>query len=62
MQIPLLLLEILYLANIAFLAAYGLNALILAGLRKWLPNPPPILELVPCYDWPQVTVQLPVYN
>lgn len=62
MQIPLLLLEILYLANIAFLAAYGLNALILAGLRKWRPNPPPVLEPVPGYDWPQVTVQLPVYN
>ena len=33
MQIPRLLLEILYLANIAFLALYGFNALVLAGLE-----------------------------
>jgi len=62
MRILLLLLEILYLVNIAFLALYGLNALVLAGLRRWRPNPPPILEPEPGYDWPQVTVQLPVYN
>lgn len=62
MQISLLLLEILYLANIAFLAAYGLNALVLAVMRRWRPRPPPVLEADPGYDWPQVTVQLPVYN
>jgi cellulose synthase/poly-beta-1,6-N-acetylglucosamine synthase-like glycosyltransferase len=62
MRIAHLLLEILYLANVAFLAAYGLNALVLAGLRWWRPKPPPVVEVDPDYDWPQVIVQLPIYN
>jgi cellulose synthase/poly-beta-1,6-N-acetylglucosamine synthase-like glycosyltransferase len=61
MQIPLLI-EILYLVNIALLAVYGLNVLLLAVLRRWRSHPPPILEAQPGYDWPRVTVQLPVYN
>ena len=62
MHYPRLLLEVLYLVNITFLAAYGLNALILAGLRRWHFKPVPILSAGPDYDWPRVTVQLPVYN
>jgi cellulose synthase/poly-beta-1,6-N-acetylglucosamine synthase-like glycosyltransferase len=62
MDIPLFILEILYLTNIALLAAYGINALVLAGLRKWRHKPIPIIEPGSDYDWPQVTVQLPIFN
>lgn len=62
MDIPFYLLEILYLVNLALLAVYGVNALILAGLRRWRHKPIPILEAPLDYDWPQVTVQLPIYN
>lgn len=62
MDIPLYFLEILYLINIGLLAIYGFNALILAGLRRWRHNPIPIIDPVSENDWPQVTVQLPIYN
>ncbi|MCK4898684.1 MAG: glycosyltransferase family 2 protein, partial [Anaerolineales bacterium] len=62
MNLPIYILEFLYLINIALLAVYGINALILAGLRRWRHNPIPILDPEQDYDWPQVTVQLPIYN
>jgi cellulose synthase/poly-beta-1,6-N-acetylglucosamine synthase-like glycosyltransferase len=54
--------EILYLLNIGLLAMYGINVLILAGLRRWHHTPSDIVTPGDDYDWPQVTVQLPVYN
>ena len=62
MNLPIYILEFLYLINIALLAVYGINALILAGLRRWRHNTIPILDPTPDNDWPQVTVQLPIYN
>jgi cellulose synthase/poly-beta-1,6-N-acetylglucosamine synthase-like glycosyltransferase len=62
MDIHLYILEILYLINVGLLAIYGINALILAGLRRWRHNPIPIIDPPAENDWPQVTVQLPIYN
>ena len=62
MNLPIYILEFLYLINIALLAVYGINALILAGLRRWRHNPIPVLDPEKDYVWPQVTVQLPIYN
>jgi cellulose synthase/poly-beta-1,6-N-acetylglucosamine synthase-like glycosyltransferase len=62
MGIPLYILEFLYLTNIALLAIYGINALILAVVRTWRHKPIPIIDPPFYYDWPQVTVQLPIYN
>jgi cellulose synthase/poly-beta-1,6-N-acetylglucosamine synthase-like glycosyltransferase len=62
MDFPLYILEFLYLANIALLAIYGINALILAGIRNWRHQPIAIIDPAPEYDWRQVTVQLPIYN
>lgn len=55
-------LEFLYLANVALLAIYGINALILAVVRTWRHKPIAVIEPPSDYDWPQVTVQLPIYN
>ena len=55
-------LEFLYLTNIGLLAIYGINALILAVLRIWRHKPIQIIDPEIDYDWPQVTVQLPIYN
>lgn len=54
--------EFLYLLNIGLLAIYGINALVLAGLRRWQHISIPVLDPVQADDWPQVTVQLPIYN
>ncbi|UCD41127.1 MAG: glycosyltransferase family 2 protein [Chloroflexota bacterium] len=62
MGIHFIIIEFLYLLNIGLLAIYGINALILAGLRRWRHSSIPIIDPDENYDWPQVTVQLPVYN
>ncbi|MFC1923519.1 cellulose synthase family protein [Chloroflexota bacterium] len=62
MSLPVYILEFLYLANIALLAVYGINALVLAALRMWHHTPIPIIDPESDKDWPQVTVQLPIYN
>jgi cellulose synthase/poly-beta-1,6-N-acetylglucosamine synthase-like glycosyltransferase len=62
MDFHLPILEFLYLTNVGLLAIYGINALILASLRRWRHNPVLIIEPVAEVDWPQVTVQLPIYN
>jgi cellulose synthase/poly-beta-1,6-N-acetylglucosamine synthase-like glycosyltransferase len=62
MSIPFNIFEFLYLLNIGLLAIYGINALILAGLRRWRHSSIPVINPVPEYNWPQVTVQLPIYN
>jgi len=62
MSLPVYILEFLYLTNVALLAVYGINALVLAGLRRWQHTPIQIIDPAPDNDWPQVTVQLPIYN
>ncbi len=44
------------------LAVYGYNSLILAWIRTKHHKPLPVKNVGPKYDWPQVTVQLPIYN
>jgi len=57
-----LILEILYVLSAALLAVYGYNSLYLAFLRTRR-HQPISSKLVPDdFDWPTVTVQLPVYN
>lgn len=48
--------------SVILLAIYGINALILAGIRKWRLQPIPQILAEKDYPWPQVTVQLPVFN
>ena len=62
MSLPVYILEFLYLTNVALLAVYGINALVLAALRSWHHKPIPIIDPESDKDWPQVTVQLPIYN
>jgi cellulose synthase/poly-beta-1,6-N-acetylglucosamine synthase-like glycosyltransferase len=62
MGIHFIIIEFLYLLNIGLLAIYGINALVLAGLRRWRHSSISIIDPDVNYDWPQVTVQLPVYN
>ena len=54
--------EILYVLSAAILAVYGYNTLILAWLRVWRYSPNPVKMASPGFEWPQVTVQLPIYN
>jgi len=54
--------EILYILSAAILAVYGYNTLILALLRVWRYSPDPVKMASPEFEWPQVTVQLPIYN
>lgn len=60
----LLVLSWLYTGAAVWLAVYGLNMLVLTALyyihRKRQPAPPAAPP--PDTDWPQVTVQLPLYN
>ncbi len=58
----MIILEIIYLISVILLATYGINALILAGIRKWRHQPIKEILVEKDYSWPQVTVQLPVYN
>lgn len=44
------------------LAVYGVNALVLAVKRKWFHTPIQQIEIPIDYIWPDVTIQLPVYN
>ena len=55
-------LEILYLIVAAWLAVYGFNALYLTLVRRLRYKPAPVITPDPDFDWPAVTVQLPVYN
>ncbi len=54
--------EIIYLVSVILLATYGINALILASIRKWRHKPVQELQTEQDYYWPQVTVHLPVFN
>jgi cellulose synthase/poly-beta-1,6-N-acetylglucosamine synthase-like glycosyltransferase len=54
--------EILYVVSVALLSLYGYNSLILAWIRDKRYTPPPEKEIDDNYDWPQVTVQLPIFN
>ena len=54
--------EILYVLSAAILAVYGYNTLILAWLRVWRHTPNQEKKAGPEFEWPQVTVQLPIYN
>lgn len=54
--------ETLYVLSVALLALYGTNSLILAWIRVKHYTPPSEKEIVENYNWPQVTVQLPIYN
>jgi len=58
----LIFIEILYALSATLLAVYGYNSLILAWLRVTQHKPIPIKRVGNNYDWPYVTVQLPVYN
>jgi len=58
----LIILEILYLIVAAWLAVYGFNALYLTLVRRLRYKPAPVIKPAPDFDWPAVTVQLPVYN
>jgi cellulose synthase/poly-beta-1,6-N-acetylglucosamine synthase-like glycosyltransferase len=58
----LFILEIAYTISVLLLAVYGFNALILAGIRKWYYTPLQLIDSPKNYNWPDVTVQLPVYN
>jgi cellulose synthase/poly-beta-1,6-N-acetylglucosamine synthase-like glycosyltransferase len=62
MGVYIYILEFLYLVNVGLLAIYGINALILAGLRRWRHHPISIIDPDAETEWPQVTVQLPIYN
>ena len=55
-------LEILYLIVAVWLAVYGFNALYLTLIRRMRHKPPGVVEPGSDYDWPAVTVQLPIYN
>ena len=52
--------EILYVLSAAILAVYGYNTLILAWLRVWRHTPNQEKKAGPEFEWPQVTVQLPI--
>ena len=58
----MILLEILYLIVAAWLAVYGFNALYLTLVSRLRNKPAPEINPGPGFDWPAVTVQLPVYN
>lgn len=58
----MIIIELIYMCSVILLATYGINALILAGIRKWRHQPLPIIYAEKDYIWPQVTVQLPVFN
>ncbi len=58
----MILIEIIYLINVILLAMYGLNALFMAVYRSRWHKPIPVQSAPQDYDWPTVTVQLPVYN
>jgi len=55
-------LEIIYVISAALLAVYGYNSLVLAWIRAKRHTPVPIKNVADDYDWPQVTIQLPIYN
>lgn len=55
-------LEIIYVISAALLAVYGYNSLILAWIRARRYQPVPIKDVGVGYEWPLVTIQLPVYN
>ena len=55
-------LEIIYVVSAALLAVYGYNSLILAWIRAKRHNPVTTKDVGDDYDWPLVTVQLPIYN
>jgi len=54
--------EAIYVISVALLAVYGYHALILAWYRIRRHKPLPRRAPETDYDWPAVTVQLPVYN
>jgi len=54
--------EILYILSAAILAVFGYNTLFLAWLRVRRTTPNQEKKAGPEFDWPQVTVQLPIYN
>lgn len=54
--------EIFYVLSVALLALYGYNSLVLAWIRARRFSPPPVKDIDDKYDWPQVTVQLPIFN
>lgn len=58
----MIIIELVYMLSVILLAIYGINALILAGIRKWRLQPIPQILAEKDYPWPQVTVQLPVFN
>ncbi len=58
----MVILEIIYVISAALLAVYGYNSLILAWIRVRRHRPLSIKDVPADYDWPQVTVQLPIYN
>ena len=55
-------LEIIYVISAALLAVYGYNSLVLAWIRVRRQRPVPVKDVGTSYQWPQVTVQLPIYN
>ena len=55
-------LEIIYVISAALLAIYGYNSLVLAWIRARRHKPVPLKGVAADYDWPQVTIQLPIYN
>jgi cellulose synthase/poly-beta-1,6-N-acetylglucosamine synthase-like glycosyltransferase len=55
-------LEVFYLLSAALLAVYGYNALMLAWHRARRHKAIPAKQLDERFDWPEVTIQLPVYN
>ncbi len=54
--------EILFVLSAILLAVYGYNSLILAWMRVARYKPAPIKQFGESHNWPNVTVQLPVYN
>ena len=54
--------EILYILSAAILAVYGYNTLFLAWLRVRRSTSNQKKKAGPEFEWPQVTVQLPIYN
>ncbi len=57
-----MLFEILYVLVAALLALYGLNALVLTLLSLHDTAAAPEFQVEADFEWPDVTVQLPVYN
>lgn len=58
----MIIIELIYMLSVILLAIYGINALILAGIRKWRHQPFPKIHAEKDFRWPLVSLQLPVFN